>query len=289
LIYSETSPQEEPTPESAEDNTPATTDQMNIQKYLTLQIHQSIFIDMLKKGTERDKARILSAGGPGSSGFITALPSEPSLYMTNDQMVTAMKLRLGLPVLPTFDGIPKCSCSNHLDALGDHILVCKKGPEVIHRHNSIVRSWERLILQTSHTSLFLERTLGGLGMNVDPNQAGKKADLIEFEQQRKPLLADISVIHATPTSAINLKKYAKEKGAAARAKELQKKSKYGAAANALEMDFSPLVMETYGRLGEEALKYARRKITEYVQRITQGKQDRGLTNRTQTCHLSTQQ
>jgi hypothetical protein len=121
--------------------------------------------------------------------------------------------------------------------------------------------------------------MSSLGLNIEPAKAMKRADIVEYEYSKKPVMADISVIHSTPLCPENLKKFSKSRGAAARVKETQKISKYKSSAESLDMDFRPLVMETYGRLGEDALKYARGKIKEHIHQLTNGKEDRGMENR----------
>ena len=82
-----------------------------------------------------------------------------------------------------------------------------------------------MILQTSNSSLLLERKLCGLGLNVASKNAEKRMDFVEFELQRKNLLADISIVHTTPLAVSNLKKFARHPGAAAEDRENKKEAK----------------------------------------------------------------
>jgi hypothetical protein len=165
-----------------------------------------------------------------------------------------------------------------MDDLGDHLMTCKLGAELIQRHNTLTQAWERLIKKTSNTSLSLEKTLGSLGP-VAPRHAGKRVDIMEVSHSEKTKLLDVTIVHSTPGCETSIRKYAAQRGAPALQKEKDKNAKYGAAVAQLQMEFLPLVLESYGRLGEKAYEYAKNKILQCVARLTNGGQDLGLQNR----------
>ena len=204
--------------------------------------------------------------------FFTAIPTEQSLSMSNLQMVTAVRLRLGLPVIPAIETAQLCSCGKSLDLLGNHLILYKRGAQVSQRHNMLVQAWTRLIKKTtSAVSLAIERTLGSLGCN-NATHAMKRVDIVQISYADRTKLSDISVIH--PTSQNN-----QYRGAAAVFKEKEKIHKYGEVVSNMEMDFLPIAFETYGRIGETARKFVKNLVDQLIARMTNGGRDLGLQNK----------
>ena len=90
---------------------------------------------------------------PENAGFLIAIPTEQSFSMSNVQMVTAVRLRLGLPVIPAIETTQVCSCGNSLDLLENHLILCKRGAEVSQRHNMLVQAWSRLIKKNNFSCI----------------------------------------------------------------------------------------------------------------------------------------
>jgi hypothetical protein len=137
-----------------------------------------------------------------------------------------------------------------LDEVGDHLICCKKGNDrfvvhfgLIHKYASIFRESE-LVVQT-------EKPLAALGQ-MTPQLSGKRADLLITSRDKTPYLADVSVVHSTPLNSDMLLRYAKKPGVAAALREKEKTNKYKEASKQVGHNFVPLIIETYGRLGEES-------------------------------------
>ena len=73
-------------------------------------------------------------------------------------------------------------------------------------------------------------------------------------------MADVSITH--PTSANLTNQNISTPGYAALTREKEKHKKYDESATKLNMKFVPLIAETYGRMGLEAISYAQQKINE---------------------------
>ena len=102
----------------------------SIQHLLSEEIDLCNLDQLLSVVDEISKSQVFSASGPENAGLLTAIPTEQSLSMSNVQMVTAVRLRLGLPVIPAIETTQLCSCGNSLDLLVNHLIVCKLGAEV---------------------------------------------------------------------------------------------------------------------------------------------------------------
>jgi len=244
----------------------------SIQHLLSEKIDLCKLDQLLSVVDEISKSRIFSASGPGNAGFLTAIPTEQSLSMSNVQMVTAVRLRLGLPVIPAIETTQFCSCGKSLDLLGNHLILCKRGAQVSQRHNMLVQAWTRLIKKTtSAVSLSIERTLGSLGCN-NTTHATKRVDVVQISYAERTKLSDITVIHPNPENN-------QHRGAAAAFKEKEKIRKYGEAVSKMEMDFLPIAFETYGRIGETARSFVKNLINQLISRMTNGGRDLGLQNK----------
>ena len=86
----------------------------SIQNLLSEKIDLCNLDQLLSVVDEISKSRMFSASGLGNAGFLTAIPTEQSLSMSNFQ-VTAVRLRLGLPLIPAIATAQLCSCGKSLD------------------------------------------------------------------------------------------------------------------------------------------------------------------------------
>ena len=102
-----------------------------------------------------EQARFLSASGNGAGTFLHALPTDPTLRMTNDAMTAALRLRLGLANPSLVAGLPEmCQhCQAPIDPRGHHLLVCTKGGGRLTRHNHIVDCLLQLAKRCGATSV----------------------------------------------------------------------------------------------------------------------------------------
>ena len=234
-----------------------------MQKELSKETFKFFREQLLEKGELRQQARIRSASGPGSAGFLYSIPSEPAVSLNNRDMEGAVRLRLGLtPITLRRDPSLKCNCGGQIDV--DHLLTCKRRDEVCNRHNNLVQMWTSLLKRASVRSTFsVERSLISLGV-VSEENCGKRVDIVESSSNNKTLFADVTVTHSTPCSQSNLRKFALSDGAAAAEAEVRKQRVYGDAAREVNADFVPLAMESYGRLGQSALQFSRAKIKEFA-------------------------
>ena len=221
-----------------------------LQHAFSEKLHKNLLNCIVEEADVRAISRIQSAGGIGASAFLVACPSHEYSRLSNDQMEIAVKRRLGINLCSLLNtNVAKCVCGADLDELGDHLICCKKGNDrflvhygIIHNFAAIFRDCQ-LIVQT-------EKPLASLGP-MNPLLSGKRADLLITFRNKTPYLADVSVVHSTPLNADSLVKYAKKPGAAASIREKEKNNKYKEASNQVAHNFVPLIIESYGRVGEE--------------------------------------
>ncbi|CAM9836350.1 unnamed protein product, partial [Heterosigma akashiwo] len=197
--------------------------------------------------TPQDKARIRSAGGPGSSAWLEALPNRWVTRLTNEHMRIACSLRLGLDVIPS--DIGSCACGREMDTRGNHSMMCARGGGAFRRHHGILRAMAQVFKEARpRDAISLEVLLQSLGP-VRQGDELKRMDIVVESATKPTLLADTTVIH--PVSRVNAS--AKSSGAAAKIREQQKNRAYGTASQDLRMQFTPIAVEAFGRWGARAV------------------------------------
>lgn len=228
-----------------------------LQRIFTKEIEDELLFRVWSRAPDTDKARILSASGPGAAGWLTAIPYAASLAMSNEDFRGAVLYRLGLP-LPACVFASKCVCGGDMDQRGYHAIGCAKDGHWFVRHNGIRDTMVRL-LRDAGFQVGLE-VMGAFG----PEAKGRRPDFaVNRFVDGESLLGDVSV-----TSVINKQgeqincKASKEpsrgtsdtRGLACLAREQKKNGLYSSDALKSEKVFVPLVFETFGYMGKPVLQ-----------------------------------
>ena len=209
-----------------------------------IDIHQ--FNNILIVSSVADKARLLSVSSPHAASWLTVVPSEGlGLHLEPSVFQVAVKWWLGLD---TSNGSLCALCPNSaLDPLGHHATTCKKGGDVVTRHNQL-RNVLAETCRRAHLSVKVE-----MGSNLtSEHDHSRPADiLLPNWALGKPAAFDISV-----TSPLNPKIVSVaglSAGAAALSTEERKHNENDPKCNALGWYCVPLVTESYGAWGKEAM------------------------------------
>ena len=162
----------------------------------------------------------------------------------------AIKWWLGLDTSP---GSPPCAlCPEHaLDPPGHHALTCKQGGDAVSRHNKL----RDIVLQTCHHACFSAKAEAGSRLGRDHLHT-RPADILASNWLcGKPAAFDLTV-----TSLLNpslLSEAGLTAGSAAVAAELRKHLANDAKCSELGWTCIPLVVESYGAWGREAIQASR--------------------------------
>ena len=106
------------------------------QKVLSNKIDSHLFNVLLEQSSAADRARLLSVSSPHAASWVSVIPSEGlGLHLQPSEFQVAIKWWLGLD---TSGGsiCPLCP-GKVLDPLGHHALTCKRGGDVVTRHNKL--------------------------------------------------------------------------------------------------------------------------------------------------------
>eukprot|EP00731_Ephydatia_muelleri_P020871 Em0013g598a len=106
------------------------------QKSLSSKLDDYLFKVLLDMSSIADKARLLSVSSPHAGLWLSVSPSEGlGLHLDPSQFQVAIKWWLGLD-LSYGSCCPLCP-EIALDPLGQHAVTCKRGGDVVSRHNKL--------------------------------------------------------------------------------------------------------------------------------------------------------
>ena len=104
------------------------------QKVLSFKNDTQQFRALLDSSSPANKARLLSASAPHASSWLSVVPSaEQGLHLDLHEFCVVIRWWLGVDISR---GLPCPLCPyTALDPLGHHAATCKKGGDVVTRHN----------------------------------------------------------------------------------------------------------------------------------------------------------
>eukprot|EP00731_Ephydatia_muelleri_P011027 Em0005g1613a len=217
------------------------------QKTLSSILDNNLFRVLQGSLSIADRARLLSASSPHASSWLTVTPSEgQGLHLDPPVFQTALKWWLGLD---TTEGSICALCPDKmLDPLGHHATTCKRGGDVVFRHNKL-RDILAETCRRAHLSVQVEA-----GCNLTPDHShSRPADvLISNWVLGKTAACDISV--TSPLNSNIMSEAGVTAGAAAQATELRKHEANDVKCSELGWLCIPLVVESYGAWGKEAME-----------------------------------
>ncbi|KAL5518228.1 hypothetical protein EMCRGX_G003922 [Ephydatia muelleri] len=134
------------------------------QKTLSSILDDNLFRVLQGSLSIADRARLLSASSPHASSWLTVTPSEgQGLHLDPPVFQTALKWWLGLD---TAEGSICALCPDKmLDPLGHHATTCKRGGDVVFRHNKL-RDILAETCRRAHLSVQVEA-----GCNLTPDHS----------------------------------------------------------------------------------------------------------------------
>ena len=228
--------------------------------------------ELLQAETRSGKARVRSCGGPGAGAWLSAIPADAGLSFGDEEFSIAARFRLGQHLCL---GGQQCGnayattgdrhragdrCQGRLDAQGHHAATCLVGGRRKRTHDAMrdlyaellpgggyavlreqyVPAWDRWV-QRANGRWVVERAILDLRLEAPPDTPVTYLDTV--------------VTH--PCAATYCTGAAGANGYAARQAEAGKHGRYPPNPR-VPGRLVPLAVETYGRLGEEGLRFLRR-------------------------------
>ena len=158
-----------------------------------IDIHQ--FNSILIASSVADKARLLSVSSPHAASWLSVVHSEGlGLHLEPSLFQVAVKWWLGLD---TSNGSQCTLCPNSaLDSLGHHATMCKKGGDMVIRHNHL----HNVLVETCRRAHLSVKVEMGSNLTSDHDHSCPADILLPKRVLGKPAAFDISV-----TSPLNPK------------------------------------------------------------------------------------
>eukprot|EP00731_Ephydatia_muelleri_P017791 Em0010g889a len=185
------------------------------QKTLSSILDNNLFRVLQGSLSIADRARLLSASSPHASSWLTVIPSEgQGLHLDPPVLQTALKWWLGLD---TAEGSVCALCPDKmLDPLGHHAATCKRGGDVVVRHNRL----RDILAETCRRAHFSVQVEAGCNLTPDHSHSRPADVLISNWALGKTAACDISV--TSPLNSNIMSEAGVTAGAAAQATELRK-------------------------------------------------------------------
>ena len=158
------------------------------QKTLSSILDDNLFRVLQGSLSIADRARLLSAFSPHASSWLTVIPSEgQGLHLDPPVFQTALKWWLGLD---TTEGSVCALCPEKmLDPLGHHATTCKRGGDVVFRHNRL----RDILAETCRRAHFSVQVEAGCNLTPDHSHSRPADVLISNWALGKTAACDISV------------------------------------------------------------------------------------------------
>jgi hypothetical protein len=200
-------------------------------------------VDAGRAGLER-LARMDALRQPGSADWLTVMPTEARLRLSDVHWRWAAQLRLGLQLPTLSDTCHGCNKTGLAPGDGWHLLSCSGGTgRITARHDEVVNILSRLA-----------RLIGAVSLTepVDLDADSDKRPDLEIHLPKKTLLVDVSFVH--PSAQSYLKAVAKRGvEAVGDQRDAVKHAKYDAIAARHDMKFAGFVMYTLGGWHKSAI------------------------------------
>jgi hypothetical protein len=193
--------------------------------------------------SNREELRLKAVTRPEAGAWLGVLPVKSvGLKIPSTEFSALIRWWLGIPVLaPTC--CPEVGCSEQLDPLGDHAVMCPCGPSRISRHNDVNHTWAHELNSAGY--------LATVEQHVDPDSNRRSADtLVANWEFGFPAAHDWVVTHTLQSAAVTRKKLVAD--TALKNAEAHKNSYAKERCEAVGVTFIPLAVDTFGGFGELA-------------------------------------
>ena len=217
------------------------------QKVLSCKIDNHLFNTLYEQSSAANRAGLLSVSSPHAASWVSVIPSEGlGLHLQPSEFQVAIKWWLGLDT--SCGSICPLCPGKVLDSLGHHALTCKRGGDVVTRHNKL-RDTLAETCRRVHLSIKVE---AGSNLSKDHSHTCPADILIPNWSLGKPAAFDLSV--TSPLNSNILLEAGFGAGQAARATEERKHEENDAKCKELGWVCVPMVVEAYGAWGTEAME-----------------------------------
>ena len=215
-----------------------------VQRTIMKQINKGHQQCLMNSETDEHKklqlaARMKSLKMAAANVWLNTIPTDNSLQISDNAVVVASHLRLGIRQIKNLEDITHCRCGKSLERGIEHFFTCQytRNRSLLQRHNNILN----LIVKRSREA--------GCDTYVEPyNEEHTLRPDAKIRLTSQEQYIDVSFTH--PTAESFEKQSATKGGFAANRRTEEKIKKYEAFDN-----FFPVVFETYGGIPNRTLTW----------------------------------
>ena len=220
-----------------------------LQHHLSLAINEAVYCQLFSSAPSvRARALANSTGLPHAGDWLNGVPSAAlGLHLQDKEFRPCLRYWLGIPL---HSAPYSClECHSTADEFGDHQVGCGGNGDRIARHNAIR---DVLFVAAQSAALAPSREASG----VVPDSLSHPADiLLPTWRHGRPAALDVHVI--SPLQQLTLHEAASTPGHALEVGVQRKLSAHLSACRDAGVDFSPIVAETLGGLGQDTIHLVR--------------------------------
>ena len=264
--------------------------QKKLQRLLSRRYDENLFSSCLASMDVPSRCRLRSCSGPFASAWQWAAPGNQGEKLDDADYVATARMLLGQPVVPanaschnvTRTGINAGNlCGEPLCPLGHHCHRCSRGGGLKARSEDVERELASIHTECGHavsTQVYVPqwnrwrthcascnvRSITWTDADAPCCRCGGRLEVeleeavldLEVRSARVPrAFVDVTVHHSVPGDATRLSAAARSGGTVNREAVAEKKRRYPD--NRAPWEVVPFAMESYGRLGDAALKHLR--------------------------------
>ena len=212
---------------------------------LSQKLEEKQFQSLLQFSTLADRARLLSVSSPHASSWLRVTPSPAlDLHLTPSKSQFTIKWWLGIQLCEPGSVCALCP-TKALEA--HHALTCKRGSDVIARHNQLRDTLHQIFKK----ALYNPKLEAGSGLGYDQKRT-RPADILvnNWGISGKPTAYDLSVSSLLKPEVVS--EAGHTAGSAGFATEQRKLQENSSICDELGWSCIPLVVESFGAWGQLA-------------------------------------
>ena len=218
--------------------------------------------ELLNAASREDKARLRSCRGRNNSRWLTAVPYEDALVLSNPVLQCLLRRRLGLPVLVEAEVCEARTCQRVLDPLGHHPAACMRTGRIHARHAATIGPWKRVLSEAGYRPR-IERLIRDTHIVTDPRDQ-RRMDIVASPGARSlgarggvALFGDVTVVAVHTQSGDARPAAVHEDGGALAQGIAEKRRRYADVMADRASSFLVLGCEIYGRWSADATQIVR--------------------------------
>jgi len=227
------------------------------QYYTTSIIQSQMQASLLGNAAPPDAARYRSCKGRNNSRWLTAVPYNEALTLSNPVLQCLLRRRLGLPIMAENERCEGQTCQALLDAFGHHRSACTRTGRIHGRHAASLQPWRQVLAEAGYR-VRSERLLRDTHIPTAPHDL-RRMDLVAAPGSRGlgarrgvALFADVTVVGVHTRGGEARTSAATTDGGVLGQAVAAKRLKYADVVASREASLLVLGCETYGRWCDDA-------------------------------------